>query len=63
MLHVLSAFRPFFHPQKEYKNVLDLKLAWEEEVKAFLKWWVQLSIVKFAICYQQKKYNLFSKTQ
>ena len=55
-LHILSAFNPFSYPQKEYKKFLEwkvsnLKLAWEEEVKVFLKLWVQLSIVKFAIYY------------
>ena len=50
------AFNPFSYPQKEYKRVLEwkltnLKLALEEEVKVVLNWWVQLSIVKFAIYY------------
>ena len=43
-LHIFSAFTPSFYPQKEYKRVLEwkipnLKLAWEEEVKVFLKFW------------------------
>ena len=56
ILHDFSACRPFSFPQKEYKMVLEwkisnLKLAWEEDVKVFLKWWVQLCIAKFAIYY------------
>ena len=35
------------------------KLSWEEEVKIFLKLRAQLSIVKFAIYYWQKKYSSF----
>ena len=55
-LYILSAFRQFSYPSKEYRRVLEwkvsnLKLAWEEEVKVFLKLWVQLSIVKSAIYY------------
>ena len=67
-LHILSAFRPFSFPQKEYKRVLEwkisnLKLAWEQAVKVILKLWEKLSIVRFATYYYQKKYNLFCKTQ
>ena len=55
ILHVLSAFRPFSLLQKEYKSVLEwkisnLNLVCHEEFKV-MQWWVQLSIVKFAIYY------------
>ena len=61
---MLSAFNPFSYCQKEYKrvserNLPNLKLTSEEEVKVVLKLWVQLFIVKVAVYYSQKKYNFF----
>ena len=53
-LHILSAFNPFHIPPKKYKRVLEgkiSKISMREAVNVFLKLWVQLSMVKFAVNY------------
>ena len=72
-LHIFSAFNPSFYPQKEYKRVLEwkipnLKLAWEEEVKVFLKFWcgcnyprhANIEQIKFERTYVSDLVNLVS---